>query len=378
MCRAPVLSVVECPLLEQLLDVKQQSQTATASSGASAEASSSSSGSAVVRSADAARAQLKEGLRDLSQGDLNLIPGDYRAHLVRQAALRAIRKGDLSMLESCMNKFKGRASTRLFCDAAALWKKDPQPVIAVLLSRGARLNGHCEDAPLLHAVHHGNLPMVKGLLEQKANPSRSCVDGETALHVAVRRGRLEHVEVLLQKGAPADVPDGFERTPLDLANMGEQMHLSYCGFRDCSRCEARRKVREAIEARLAQLTQPTQTRAPATRASTRSRTPRSEAASVPDDVPRPSVPDVVPIDTANGADDESEDSSSNWEESESDVSDIDHDEDDFDMEGEEEECEGEEEEETDGEDNPDIDFNDLLWRDADPQAAARGHGRRWS
>jgi len=232
LCRTPVLSVAHCALLEQLID-----RRGPATSVSAAEAESS-------------RSELKKALLDLGKGDLNNIPADYRTDAIKQAAYRAVRKNDLEMFKTCIHDFKVRASTKLFCEVAESWRGD-LGVIGFLLSCGARINGHREERPLVCAAQSENIPMLRGLLEAKADATRTIGDaGETALHLAVRYGRFESVRALLDHGVPAEVADLHGRTPLSLAERGLMMHLNSCGMQPCSRCEARIQVRGELRWRL--------------------------------------------------------------------------------------------------------------------------------
>merc|ERR1712048_1311125 len=190
------------------------------------------------------RAEIKKALREFSRGDLNELPGDYRSHIVREIASRAARKGDLNMMKSCLERYKARASTNLFLDVAEDWTAEPQPAISLLLAHGARINGHCEDRPLVSAVAKGNTKMVRALLEMKADPSKPTgQSGETPLHIAARKGRFEAARILLEHGVSADTEDHVGYTPLYVAEKGLEMHVATCGQRPCERCEARIQLR---------------------------------------------------------------------------------------------------------------------------------------
>jgi ankyrin repeat protein len=58
---------------------------------------------------------------------------------------------------------------------------------------------------------------VAFLLEHGANPNLQADSGRTALHTAVMRGRLEHVETLLKSGADSALRDDSGRTAEDYA-----------------------------------------------------------------------------------------------------------------------------------------------------------------
>ncbi|CAJ1419176.1 unnamed protein product [Effrenium voratum] len=228
LCRAPVLSVAHCALLEQLIDKRPASGVDD----------------------DPSRSELKQALRDLSRGDLNHIPGDYRTDAIKAAAYRAIRKGDLAMLKSCIVDFKVRASTKLLCEVAENWRGDIG-VISLLTDNGARLNGHREERPLVCAAYAGNTAILRSLLDIKADALKPIGDsGECALHLAVRYGRFESVRVLLDHGVPADIPDLEGRTPLTLAERGLAMHVNSCGMQPCNRCENRIQIRGELRWRL--------------------------------------------------------------------------------------------------------------------------------
>lgn len=252
LCRTPVLSVAHCAVLEQLIERRGSAPGIS------------------TTEADTSRSELKQALRDLSKGDLNNIPADYRTDAIKAAAYRAIRKNDLAMLKTCVNDFKVRASTKLICEVAENWRGDAN-VLEFLVSCGARINGHQEERPLVCAAQSGNIPMLRGLLEAKADAMRTIGDsGETALHLAVRYGRFESVRALLDHGMPADIADLDGRTPLSLAEKGLLLHVNNCGMQPCSRCEARIQVRGELRWRLG-------------KSSGSNATPRPPAPILPDD-----------------------------------------------------------------------------------------------
>lgn len=193
---------------------------------------------------EAQRAEIKKALRELSQGDLNNLPGDYRSHAVRLIATRAVRKGDLTMLKECLQSYRARPSTNLLSDVAAYWTGDPQPAISLVLAHGARINGHCEDRPLFTAVARGNTKLVTALLELKADADKTTgPEKETALHIAARCGQFEAARILLDHGVRANAVDGAGRTPLHMAEKGLEMHMNSCEYQPCDRCEARIQLR---------------------------------------------------------------------------------------------------------------------------------------
>src|SRR5688500_2961042 len=74
------------------------------------------------------------------------------------------------------------------------------------------------DVPLIQAVQRGDVPAVRQLLRQGADPSAAQGDGLTALHVAAETGQLEIARLLLDAKAPVEARSrigGY--TPLHLA-----------------------------------------------------------------------------------------------------------------------------------------------------------------
>jgi len=195
------------------------------------------------------------------------------------------------MVEACLRDFKVRASTSLLCKVASFWKREPRPVLSLLAAHGARMNGHTERRPLLHAVYHGNTHMAEALIEMKADP-RSAVDGETPLHVAVRRRRRDAVTLLLARGASVDAPDMSGRTPRMLAEVAWRSHAATCPVLACYHLDERRRIRSQID-----------------------------GAGFAASLPWPELPRAMEAEAGDEA--ESEESSTDGEDAESEISDVD-------------------------------------------------------
>ncbi|CBX97785.1 hypothetical protein LEMA_P091940.1 [Plenodomus lingam JN3] len=72
--------------------------------------------------------------------------------------------------------------------------------------------------PLCIAVARGNVEIIRILLDAGANVNARTRDGETALHVAIRHGRSDIVDVIIAAGPDLDVQtDESGETPLHLA-----------------------------------------------------------------------------------------------------------------------------------------------------------------
>jgi len=92
----------------------------------------------------------------------------------------------------------------------------------LLLARGEDVNGTDKNydniTPLFVAVERGNLEIVRLLLEHRANVNAVNDVGETAMHAAAYRGANSVVQYLYDKGANLDVVAKDGRTPLIIAD----------------------------------------------------------------------------------------------------------------------------------------------------------------
>lgn len=88
-----------------------------------------------------------------------------------------------------------------------------------LLKKGADVN-YCSNRtqfPLHVAVRRGNLAMVELLIEYKSKLSADDPYSENALFIAISKGHPEIVEALLKYGAEPNERTNFNRTPLMMA-----------------------------------------------------------------------------------------------------------------------------------------------------------------
>ncbi len=70
------------------------------------------------------------------------------------------------------------------------------------------------DTPLLHAAHHHNVALLPLLIQYGANIHDKTETGSTALHVAASGGRVESVQLLLDKGLDINARNKYGNTPL--------------------------------------------------------------------------------------------------------------------------------------------------------------------
>lgn len=217
-CREPVVSTAHCKTLSGLC--------------------------VAGRIEEGALSDVRAEIGAVNHHDLNALPGDYK-HVLRQSALqRAVRKGDLSMLKKCISSLRTRVSASLLCRVAGSWRGEPGGVLSFLLANGGKIDGTVDSRPLLHAIYHGNLPMARQLLVQRADVKKKNESSETALHVAVRRRRLDIVGVLLCLGADMEAKDRKGRTPAWLAERAVWAHESRCTRRPqpCRACDSTRLI----------------------------------------------------------------------------------------------------------------------------------------
>lgn len=92
-------------------------------------------------------------------------------------------------------------------------------LVKVLLDCGADPNSKSEEdwTPLTYAAEKGRSEVAKLLLESRADQEIQCADGRTPLSYASEGGHEEMVQLLLTRGAHPDTPDRYGRTPLSYA-----------------------------------------------------------------------------------------------------------------------------------------------------------------
>lgn len=76
------------------------------------------------------------------------------------------------------------------------------------------------DISMIHfAVLEQDFPMLKLLVQYKANVNIQSIGGATPLHMAARIGLASHAKLLLDSGANIDIPDGEGYTPIMRATL---------------------------------------------------------------------------------------------------------------------------------------------------------------
>ena len=94
---------------------------------------------------------------------------------------------------------------------AALW----------LIAQGADVNAVAKNkmqiAPIHATATHGNLTILRALLEKGANVNAEQEGGYTAVHQAAHRNNIPMAQLLLKFGADPHQPDAKGQTALQLA-----------------------------------------------------------------------------------------------------------------------------------------------------------------
>lgn len=104
------------------------------------------------------------------------------------------------------------AGSTLLGEAVAHGRRD---VVALLLDRGAALDGGGGPSPLVHATELGREDIVELLLARGASPNVRSWHGGTALHVAARRAYRGLYDRLVAAGGDPDARDVFGRNAAD-------------------------------------------------------------------------------------------------------------------------------------------------------------------
>jgi ankyrin repeat protein len=105
--------------------------------------------------------------------------------------------------------------------------KQQADVVKKLLEQGADPNKrHAGASPLSQAAFQGNIPVMKELIQHRADVNyNDYVGAGSPLLLAVEQEKLEAVELLLEHGADPSIEAKFHGYPWDLARQSKNKKL---------------------------------------------------------------------------------------------------------------------------------------------------------
>jgi ankyrin repeat protein len=152
--------------------------------------------------------------------------------LSHQKDALSVQRTTLSLTTSRLKVIEGASDPNVGLYNAVI-NNDPKEVAEALRNTNPNIEDANKVTPLHIAVEKGNLEIVKLLIDKKAITSRSNLVGETALHIAVRRN-IPEIAAHLLKNKPAIYccVNGFGETSFDLTVEGKnpemlRLHMPY-------------------------------------------------------------------------------------------------------------------------------------------------------
>lgn len=109
-------------------------------------------------------------------------------------------------------------STPDHCLFAAVWSED-RAVIRLLIAHGAKVDDDSTpgETPFLGAIAWSKFGAAEELLAAGADPDARNGEGQTALHLMLKKGSdARHFEMLVRHGARGDIADADGRTAIDI------------------------------------------------------------------------------------------------------------------------------------------------------------------
>lgn len=102
---------------------------------------------------------------------------------------------------------------------------------------------------LYRAVHAGDLDQIKRHIFHGTDLNQRDREGDTALHVAARRGRLVIAEYLVDNGAELEATDKAGRTPLDEALLAGKISIANLLIKKGASIDPQQQLFNAIESK---------------------------------------------------------------------------------------------------------------------------------
>lgn len=176
------------------------------------------------------------GVITIFEYDDGAVEGDptYETENVQEALLLAARNGHGSQVKQLLKKgvndkkakVDGYGETEVSDNTALIEaiRAGKKEVVELLLEQGANPNRATRDgklSPLMAAVVSEQLAAAKAVLEKGPDLNWQNGDGDSALHLAVRLGRLPFVQAFVDKGASVTVRNKKGQTPASLTQAPE-------------------------------------------------------------------------------------------------------------------------------------------------------------
>jgi ankyrin repeat protein len=145
--------------------------------------------------------------------------------LSHQKDALSVQRTTLSLTTSRLKVIEGASDPNVGLYNAVI-NNNPEEVARALRNTNPNIEDANKVTPLHIAVEKGNLEIVKLLIDKKAITSRSNLVGETALHIAVRRN-IPEIAAHLLKNKPGIYccGNGFGETSFDLTVEGKNPEM---------------------------------------------------------------------------------------------------------------------------------------------------------
>lgn len=165
-----------------------------------------------------------EGVRRLVQQDRRLLEATNGHHTVLTMAAREGRVGVVRWLLDEGAEVNRRAGATRSTALHAACGRGQVAVVSLLLERGADATiNYYDENPLSVASRFGCASVVQALLAHGCGHDHRDRTGQTAVHRASARGRVDVLRLLLEAGADPTIPINAGKTPLQIAASSENI-----------------------------------------------------------------------------------------------------------------------------------------------------------
>lgn len=166
----------------------------------------------------------KAEVKDTEAQDKNISPSTAEVNFfVLKEMKRAVYENDLEDLKKVLKENPNIDLNAIMNDGdtylTVAIKRDFREIRNYLIEKGAsveRVNVN-KNTPLLIAVAKGMVNSVKVLLDLKVDMEKRNNEGDTALHIAIKNSQDEIALLLIKQGANVEALDGKHRTAIRLA-----------------------------------------------------------------------------------------------------------------------------------------------------------------